>query len=190
MTERLLSIPLQMWMWHLRAKASKRVVFPDPFSPIKKVTGDENWILGVAWSTLMLKGYWLLVGYCSDSNLTSFRCNKTITPYQESFLDPHTKVNNFSFSLSMNMKRWYYPVFIACHRGKSLPRLHKARVEAIRVDAHKRFWNSGSLIPMQSNPKRLGRWSSISQRREMPSLLCRDIPDCKILPECSKKLGN
>ncbi len=32
--------------------------------------------------------------------------------------------------------------FVARDRGKALPRLHKARVEAIRVDAHKRFWNS------------------------------------------------
>ncbi len=30
----------------------------------------------------------------------------------------------------MNMKRWPHPVFVARDRGKSLPRLHKARVEA------------------------------------------------------------
>jgi hypothetical protein len=54
--ERVLSIPLQMCIWHLRASASSRVVFPEPFSPIKKVTGEENGMLGVCRSAAMLKG--------------------------------------------------------------------------------------------------------------------------------------
>jgi hypothetical protein len=41
---------------HLRAKASNRVDFPDPFSPTKKVIGEINFMLWVCLNTSMLKG--------------------------------------------------------------------------------------------------------------------------------------